>query len=91
LLPLRLEDQAPDALSPGGLRLFDVSGPWPVVPVLAAVSEAVGRPIDLDTDFEVLLDLARRHDIPTRPDMGPGAIIEELYGEIVEPATVRPT
>ena len=75
----------------GEYELVDVSAPWPVVTVLDAVSAAVGRPIDLATDFDVLLELARSHEIPIHEGMGPGAIIEELYAELVEGATVHPT
>lgn len=75
----------------GGLEEVDISGTWPVVPVLEAVSAAVGREVSLETEFEVLLGLCRRHEVHVRDDMGPGALIEELYGELVEPATVRPT
>lgn len=74
-----------------GLVLTDVSRPWPVVSVLDAVSAAVGQKVSLDTDIETLLELCRIHEVPFRPEMGPGALIEELYGEIVEPATVFPT
>lgn len=74
-----------------GVEFVDISKPWPIVPVLAAVSGAVGRDVDLDTDPDVLLALARRHQVPVRPEMGPGALIEGLYAELVEPATRRPT
>ena len=75
----------------GQTPLTDVSGEWPVVTVLDAVSAAVGRRVDLDTDVDVLLGLARDHDVPVRPEMGPGAVIEELYAELVEPVTMQPT
>lgn len=71
--------------------LTDVSGPWRVVSVLDALSEAVGFEVSLDTDFEVLLRLARENEIHVRDDMGAGAVIEELYGELVEAHTVAPT
>ncbi len=74
-----------------GVGLVDIAGDWPVVPMLAAVGAAVGRDVDLDTDPDVLLGIARQHDIPVRADMGPGAILEELYAELVEPATIAPT
>ncbi|WP_082043699.1 bifunctional lysylphosphatidylglycerol synthetase/lysine--tRNA ligase LysX [Mobilicoccus massiliensis] len=72
-------------------ELVDVSGEWPVVTVLDAVSQAVGREVRLDTDFETLLDLARRHEIAVHDGMGPGAVIEELYAELVEATTTFPT
>lgn len=74
-----------------GVDLVDISGDWPVVSVLDAVSSAVHQPITLDTDPDVLLALAREHGITVRPQMGPGAIIEELYAELVESATTVPT
>lgn len=71
--------------------LTDVSGPWAAVPVCEALSATVGRDISLDTDIEVLLALAAQHEVHLRDDMGPGAIIEELYGELVEATTILPT
>jgi len=71
--------------------LVDISGEWPVVKVLDAVSDAVGRRVTIDTDIDVLLDLAEVHGITVRPEMGGGAVIEELYAELVEPVTVLPT
>ena len=68
-----------------------MSGPWRVVPVLTAVSEAVGRPVSLETDMDELLRLADVHGVRVRPDMGAGAVLEELYATLVEPRTVRPT
>ncbi len=69
----------------------DVSAPWPMVPVTAAVSAAVGQAISVQTDIAELLRLAQVHDVAAGPDMGPGAVLEALYGKLVEPATVRPT
>ncbi|WP_084252944.1 bifunctional lysylphosphatidylglycerol synthetase/lysine--tRNA ligase LysX [Devriesea agamarum] len=96
MLPLRdvHRDDAPGDDSDGRRAepvLTDVSGPWPVISVCDAVSAAVGREISLDTDFEELLALAHEHQIHVRDDMGAGALIEELYGELVEPATIFPT
>jgi len=69
----------------------DVSGPWRVVSVCDALSEALGRRVDVQTDFEELLALAQQHGVRVHEGMGPGAIVEELYGELVEVHTVEPT
>lgn len=61
------------------------------MPVCEALSQRLSAPISLDTDMEILMDLARDHGIALMPTMGPGAIIEELYGELVEAETVTPT
>lgn len=72
-------------------ELLDIGGDWPVVPVLSAVSRAVGRDITLETPFDDLLGLATQHGVHVRDGMGAGAVIEELYAELVEPTTVAPT
>lgn len=69
----------------------DVSGPWRVVSVCDALSEALGHRVDVQTDFEELLSLAQQHGVRVHEGMGPGAIVEELYGELVEAHTVEPT
>jgi len=74
-----------------GVDLVDISAPWPVVTVLGAVSRAVGRTVTLDTDLDVLLGIARTHGVTVRPEMGPGAVVEELYAQLVEPMTMPPT
>ena len=71
--------------------LTDVSGEWRAVSVCEALSRALGRDISSETDFETLLELAHEHQIHVRDDMGAGAILEELYGELVEANTVFPT
>ncbi|MDO5681714.1 MAG: bifunctional lysylphosphatidylglycerol synthetase/lysine--tRNA ligase LysX [Propionibacteriaceae bacterium] len=69
---------------------FDLSGDWAVVSVLDAVSHAVGEAVSLD-DPDRLLALADSFDLGLPPGSGPGAILEELYGELVEPRTIAPT
>jgi lysyl-tRNA synthetase class 2 len=75
----------------GTLELTDISAPWPVVPVLDAVSRAVGRAVSMDTELDELLGLAAEHHVGVREDAGPGALIEGLYGALVEPRTMLPT
>jgi lysyl-tRNA synthetase class 2 len=89
----RLPLPGPDRVRTGldGVPWMELDGEFAVVPVLEAVSRAVGREITLDSDIDLLLELARTHGIAVRDDMGPGALIEELYAEIVEPATLAPT
>lgn len=71
--------------------LIDIGGQWPMVDVCDAVSAAVGERVDVDMDIDACLAIAARHGIRVGPRQGVGAMIEELYGELVEPTTVEPT
>ncbi len=91
VLPLRT-DPGQGVPGPDGCpAALAIDGAWPVVPVLDAVSAAVGRPVDLDTDPEDLQELARRHEVVPPLEAGPGAIIEAMYADLVEARTIRPT
>lgn len=76
---------------PRPCELVDIGGEWPVVPVLTAVSQAVGCEVSLETDLDELIGLAGSHEVTVRPEMGAGAIIEELYAALVEARTSYPT
>lgn len=69
----------------------DVSARWPMVPVTDAVSAAVGQRVSVQTDIAELLRLAQVHGVAAGPDRRPGAVLEALYGKLVEPATVLPS
>ncbi|MDO5645426.1 MAG: bifunctional lysylphosphatidylglycerol synthetase/lysine--tRNA ligase LysX [Dermabacter sp.] len=84
-------DGAPGREGDQRVRMVDISGPWRVKPMTEAVCEAVGQDVSVHTDIDILLQVARQHGVQVGPAMGPGAILEELYGELVEPATIEPT
>lgn len=71
--------------------LTDISGDWPVVSVSDAVSAKLGREVGVDTDLDELLEIAHDLDIEIRAGLGAGAVLEELYSELVEQHTVFPT
>ncbi len=93
VLPLRSDGVASPGQEAGHHRytLTPVAQPWPVVPMLEAVGSAVGRAVSLEMDFDQLLNLARAHQVPVHDEMGPGALLEELYAQLVEPNTMTPT
>lgn len=74
-----------------GQQWVDLAPSWRTVPVLRAVSEAVGIDISLATPVAQLYEIARERGVPVAEHRGAGAVIEELYGELVEPATQTPT
>lgn len=69
----------------------DLSGDWPVVPVLDAVSAALGASVDLGTPLPRLRALAGAHGVHVAESADAARAIEDLYGKLVEPRTVRPT
>jgi lysyl-tRNA synthetase, class II len=70
-------------------RELDLSGHWPRISVLGAVSQATGEDVSLDrTDLPAIAD---RHDIQAHPSWGPGKIALELFEKLVEPKLWNPT
>jgi lysyl-tRNA synthetase class 2 len=62
----------------------DLSGEWPQVPLYSLVSEAVGEEITPETPFELLRDLADRHDVAVDPKWVSGKVVEELFEALVQ-------
>lgn len=70
---------------------FDLDGEWPVIAVCDAVSAALGEVVAIDDAPDRLAALAEAVDVEVDPEWSAGRIIEELYGELVEPRTTAPT
>jgi lysyl-tRNA synthetase class 2 len=68
---------------------LDFSPPWPRISMLDAVSEKVGERID-DLDPQRLGRLVDRHGLHPRPGGGPGGMLDELFGALVQPELQRP-
>ena len=84
---------APVVMRPGedGLVPVDISGTWPVRTVHDAVSEALGHPVDPDTDLATLRRLCDGAGIPYLSHWDAGAVVLELYERLVEERTEGPT
>jgi len=76
---------------PADATWVTIAPPWPAIPVLDAVSQAVGVSVTLETDAGTLLGIAERNGVRLYDGTGPGAVIEALYTNLVEPNTVDPT
>ncbi len=74
-----------------GLEPVDISGKWAVKTVHDAVSEALGEPIDPDTDLTTLRRLCDGTGIPYLTHWDAGAVVLELYERLVEERTEAPT
>ncbi len=69
---------------------LDFTPPWPRVSMLQAVGEKAGEPLQ-DLDPARIERLAARHGIQARAGSGPGALLDELFGTLVQPELQRPT
>ncbi len=75
-------------------REVDLSGEWRWLPIAEAVSEALGEQIstdETDDNAAALRALAEAREIPLKPEWGAGAIILEIYEQLVEHTLVQPT
>ncbi|HEU4911806.1 MAG TPA: bifunctional lysylphosphatidylglycerol synthetase/lysine--tRNA ligase LysX [Actinomycetes bacterium] len=70
---------------------LDLAEGWTHVPLLEAVSQAVGEEVDVDTSAETLRKLADRHDVALQPSWSAPEIVVELFEQLVEHAIREPT
>lgn len=70
---------------------FDLSGEWPVITVHDAVSAAVGEAVTSETPREDVQRICRRVGLGAAVGKSAGALVLELYEELVEPKTTLPT
>jgi lysyl-tRNA synthetase class 2 len=70
---------------------IDLTAQWPHLPILDAVSAAVGEQVDVDTPAETLRKLADRHGLAYQPSWGAAELVVELYEQLVEHTLIAPT
>jgi lysyl-tRNA synthetase class 2 len=70
---------------------IDLEDGWTHLPILAAVSQAVGEEVDVDTPPEALRKIADRHDVALQPSWESPEIVVELYEQLVEHTIRAPT
>lgn len=70
---------------------IDLEAEWVHLPILTAVSDAVGEDVDVATSAEVLRKIADRHDVGLQPSWGAAEILVELYEQLVEHRLLQPT
>ena len=72
-----------------GQRL-EFAPPWPRRSLIEDVGEHVGEPVH-DLDPERLRRLAARHGLEPSPGTGPGGLLDELFGKLVQPSLMQPS
>lgn len=68
--------------------------PFPRVPIFDAIAEATGHQLYVDgavAPRERIADVARGLGLDVDASMGAGKLIDEIFGEAVEPTLVQPT
>jgi lysyl-tRNA synthetase class 2 len=78
------------AIRPDGSE-FDISGEWPIVPVHAAVSRALGEEVTPDTSESRLRSLLAARGVVVSEEADHGTMLLEAYDKLVESSTVEPT
>ena len=70
---------------------IDLEGEWRWLPILEAVSTAVGEEVTTTTSVESLTKTAARHEVELVPSWGYGEIVLELFEKLVEHTLMQPT
>jgi lysyl-tRNA synthetase class 2 len=68
----------------------DLAAPWPRRRMVDMVSEAIGAQVHPAQPVEDLRLLLEKHGGHPEPQWGPGKLVEELFGAVVEPDIVAP-
>ncbi|MFH1071490.1 MAG: lysine--tRNA ligase [Candidatus Glassbacteria bacterium] len=90
-------DCAHNALADNGLKLawrgheIDLTPPWKRRSMLELLEEATGENIGLPLDRAHLADLCKKKGVEVKPGKGAGKLLDELFGELVEPNLINPT
>lgn len=68
---------------------IDLSPPWPRVPLLEAIEKETGHDL-YGKNLEELRTIADELNVSTDSTWGEGKIIDEIFGELVEPKLIQP-
>lgn len=69
---------------------IDLAAPWRRLPILEAIKEYTGKDLR-GLDETVARKIADELNVETAPEMGYGKIVDEIFGELVEPNLIQPT
>lgn len=73
-----------------GAHTISFKRPWPRVPMFEAIQEKTGHDLYAKSRDE-LAEIARSLELHVDNTMGSGKIIDEIFGEFVEPHMIQPT
>lgn len=73
-----------------GDHLIDFKKPWPRIPMLEAIEKETGVNLE-GMDLKAMQAAARKLNVGIDETMGLGKLIDEIFGEYVEPKLIQPT
>jgi lysyl-tRNA synthetase class 2 len=73
-----------------GGREINFTPPWKRISMFDAIQEFTGKSLRGKSETE-LRSIAKELHIDVEPSMGPGAIIDEIFGQKAEPHLIQPT
>jgi len=73
-----------------GTYEIDLAPPWKRLTMFDAIQEFTGQDLT-DMDEKALRKVAGKLHVELEPEMGRGKIIDEIFGELVEPKLIQPT
>ncbi len=79
-----------DTKIPVGDKTIDFKRPFKRIPMLEAIKEYTGTDVS-GMDEKALRDFCKTQGIETDESMGKGKLIDEIFGEKVEPHLIQPT
>ena len=69
---------------------IELAAPWKRLSMFGAIKEYTGKDIS-EMDEAGLRKAAKELNVELTPEMGAGKIIDEIFGELVEPKLIQPT
>lgn len=69
---------------------IDFKSPWPRIPMLEAIEKETGYDLHGKSEEEIR-DIAKELHIEIEEGMGKGKLIDEIFGQFVEPKLIQPT
>lgn len=69
---------------------IDFARPWPRIPMFEAIEDETGKNL-YGKDLDELKEIADELDVEWEDSFGKGKIIDEIFGEYVEPNLIQPT
>jgi lysyl-tRNA synthetase, class II len=73
-----------------GKHQIDFKAPWPRIPMYEAIQNETGHDLSGKSEDEIR-SIAKELHIETDSSMGKGKLIDEIFGEHVEPKLIQPT